>query len=40
MTKHTLSEEDLCQFTGSEHWYRHGLVRSVTPTTQISRYQK
>jgi hypothetical protein len=28
MTK-TLLESDLKQFTGSEHWYRHGLVRSV-----------
>jgi len=28
MTK-TLTESDLQQFTGSEHWYRHGLVPSV-----------
>jgi hypothetical protein len=28
MTK-TLTENDLRQFTGSEHWYRHGLVRTV-----------
>jgi hypothetical protein len=28
MTK-TLLESDLKQFTGSEHWYRHGLVRNV-----------
>ncbi len=28
MTK-TLTESDLRQFTGSEHWYRHGLVQSV-----------
>jgi len=32
MTKHTLSEDDLGQFTGTEHWYRHGLVRSVSYT--------
>jgi hypothetical protein len=32
MTKHTLSEDDLGQFTGSEHWYRHGLIRSVSYT--------
>ena len=25
----TLNEADLKQFTGSEYWYRHGLVRSV-----------
>jgi hypothetical protein len=31
MTK-TLTESDLCQFTGSEQWYRHGLVRSVLYT--------
>ena len=28
MTK-TLDKADLRQFTGSEHWYRHGLVRDV-----------
>ena len=28
MTK-TLLESDFKQFTGSEHWYRHGLVRNV-----------
>ncbi len=27
--KHTLSKADLRQFTGSEHWYRHGLARNV-----------
>lgn len=31
MTK-TLTESDLRQFTGSEHWYRHGLVRTVIYT--------
>ena len=24
-----LTETELNQFTGSEHWYRHGLVRSI-----------
>lgn len=28
----TLKAEDLGQFIGSEHWYQHGLVRSVTYT--------
>ena len=23
------TEADLRQFTGSEHWYRHGLVRDI-----------
>src|SRR6266853_643249 len=32
MTKHALSENDLDQFTGTEHWYRHPLVRSLTYT--------
>ena len=32
MTKHTLSENDLYQFTGTDHWYRHPLVGSVTYT--------
>ena len=27
-----LTEADLSQFTGSEHWYRHGLNRNVTYT--------
>jgi hypothetical protein len=31
MTK-TLTESDLKQFTGSELWYRHGLVRNVLYT--------
>jgi hypothetical protein len=29
MTTKTLNEADLRHFTGSEHWYRHGLVRTV-----------
>ena len=32
MTTHTLTQSDLRQFTGTENWYRHGLVRSVTYT--------
>jgi hypothetical protein len=31
MTK-TLTESDLRQFTGSELWYRHGLVRNILYT--------
>ena len=31
MSKH-LSPVELRQFTGSEHWYRHGLVRTVVFT--------
>jgi len=27
--QHTLTKADLAQFTGTEYWYRHGLVRSV-----------
>lgn len=29
MTTKTLNKADLAQFTGSEHWYRHGLVPKV-----------
>jgi hypothetical protein len=32
MTKLTLTQDALHQFTGSEHWYRHPLVRTVTYT--------
>jgi hypothetical protein len=32
MPTKTLRVEDLGQFTGSEHWYQHGLVRSITYT--------
>jgi uncharacterized protein DUF6876 len=32
MTNKTLNESDLRQFTGTEHWYRHGLVRTVLYT--------
>jgi hypothetical protein len=29
MTQKTLTKANLAQFTGSEQWYRHGLVRKV-----------
>ena len=29
MTDYPLNKADLLQFTGTESWYRHGLVRSV-----------
>ena len=32
MSEKTLHEEDLAQFIGSENWYQHGLVRSITYT--------
>jgi hypothetical protein len=32
MSEHTLTAEALRQFTGTEHWYRHGLARNVTYT--------
>ena len=32
MTQKTLTKADLAQFTGSEQWYRHGLVRKVLYT--------
>lgn len=32
MSTNTLTQGELRQFTGSEHWYRHGLVRSVVFT--------
>lgn len=35
MTQNTLTAEDLCQFTGTEHWYRHPLARSVLYTDGI-----
>ena len=31
-TTKTLTASDLGQFTGTEHWYRHGLVRNVLYT--------
>lgn len=35
MTPKTLSKADLAQFTGTEHWYRHGLVRNVLYTDGV-----
>ena len=32
MSKPTLTESDLWQFTGTEHWYRDALVRNVSFT--------
>ena len=32
MTKNTLTQDALHQFTGTEHWYRHPLARAVTYT--------
>jgi hypothetical protein len=32
MPEKTLHEVDLAQFIGSENWYQHGLVRSITYT--------
>ncbi|MDD2466895.1 MAG: hypothetical protein PHI97_23110 [Desulfobulbus sp.] len=29
MTEHTLDKADLKQFSGSEYWYRHSMVRSI-----------
>jgi hypothetical protein len=29
MTKTQLTKSDLDQFTGSEHWYRHGINRNI-----------
>ncbi len=35
MTKETLTKADLAQFTGTEQWYRHPLVRSLLYTDGI-----
>jgi hypothetical protein len=32
MTTKTLTKSDLSQFTGSEQWYRHGLMRKILYT--------
>ena len=32
MSDDKLTRAELAQFTGSEHWYRHGLVRSIVFT--------
>jgi hypothetical protein len=31
----TLTRDDLTQFTGSEHWYRHAMVRDVLYTDGV-----
>jgi hypothetical protein len=31
----TLSKDDLIQFTGSEHWYRHAMVRDILYTDGV-----
>ena len=31
----TLTEADLAQFTGSEHWYRHAMVRDILYTDGV-----
>ena len=35
MTIHSLSETDLAQFTGTETWFRHSLVRKVLYTEGV-----
>jgi hypothetical protein len=35
MTTKTLTKDDLARFTGSENWYRHGLVRDVLFTDGV-----
>lgn len=35
MTTKTLTKSDLMQFTGSEQWYRHGMVRDVLYTDGV-----
>jgi hypothetical protein len=35
MQKKTLTKTDIRQFTGSEHWYRHSLVRKVLYTDGV-----
>jgi hypothetical protein len=35
MTTKTLTKADLAQFTGTEHWYRHGLVRNLLYTDGV-----
>jgi hypothetical protein len=38
MTKSTLTKDALCQFTGSEHWYRHPLARNTVTYTDGAQY--
>ncbi|MDP9178654.1 MAG: hypothetical protein M3O61_13310 [Gemmatimonadota bacterium] len=35
MTEKTLSKTDLAHFTGTEQWFRHGLVRTVLYTEGV-----
>lgn len=35
MSEKTITKADLMQFTGSEQWYRHGLVRKVLYTDGV-----
>jgi hypothetical protein len=35
MTNKTLTADDLAQFTGTEDWHRHGLVRNVLYTDGV-----
>jgi hypothetical protein len=35
MSRHTLTNSDLCQFTGTEYWYRHSLNRDVVYTEGV-----
>lgn len=35
MKEHTLTQADLAQFTGTEQWYRHSMVRNVLYTDGI-----
>ena len=35
MATHTITQSDLDQFIGTEHWYRHGLARRFTYTDGV-----
>ena len=35
MTTETLTKDDLANFTGTEHWYRHAFVRNVLYTDGV-----
>ena len=35
MSEKNLTQSDIRQFTGSEHWYRHGFVRQVLYTDGV-----
>jgi hypothetical protein len=36
----TLTKSDLAQFTGTENWYRHGMVRDVLYTDAFSIWRR